>query len=179
MLSTLILNKNKDPIDIVSGRRAIALIDSGKAHALELSEQVLMSANKKFTIPYIIQLNKQVNVSTNRYTPFSHKGVLYRDNYTCVYCKNSKGDTIDHVIPKSKGGVNSYANCVAACKSCNSFKSDMFLEDLGWDIPDMFTPRWYEIAMKRKSVTNEQRSIWVDYISVFDPSVTHKMGAYV
>lgn len=171
MLSTLILNVNNEPIDIVSGKRAITLIESGKARAIENSTQVLKSASAQYPIPYIIQLKEHINVEPRRYTPFSRKGVFYRDNYTCVYCKVRRGDTIDHVIPQSKGGKNSYDNCVACCSPCNSFKKDLYLDELGWEIPELVTPVWYVIAMRRSNVDSVQQKIWMEYLSEFDPTI--------
>lgn len=74
-----------------------------------------------------------VNVSSTKLT-FSRKLILCRDNYTCCYCKKkctNKTLTIDHIIPKSKGGINSFTNCITACLECNRKKANKTLDQLG------------------------------------------------
>jgi len=58
---------------------------------------------------------------------------MRRDNYLCAYC-GTKAETIDHVIPRSRGGLHAWENCVASCTICNHRKADRFLEELGWTL---------------------------------------------
>lgn len=80
---------------------------------------------------------------------FSSRAVYRRDSYTCVYCKKkckTEDLTIDHVVPKSKGGKSSFENCVAACFTCNNLKGDSSLEDLGWTLGKKPSrPKWSPI----------------------------------
>jgi hypothetical protein len=62
---------------------------------------------------------------------FSKKGVLRRDGYQCAYCNGNKATTIDHLLPRARGGKSTWLNCVAACQPCNSRKADKLLEDSG------------------------------------------------
>lgn len=90
-----------------------------------------------YGIPRSVELNKYVfaqwkynSGKHRRDKVFSKKGVLRRDGYLCAYCPN-KATTIDHVLPRARGGKSTWLNCVAACQPCNSRKRDMLLEDSG------------------------------------------------
>lgn len=80
--------------------------------------------------------------------------ILERDNYTCQYC-GEYGDTIDHIIPKSKGGISSFKNCICACKRCNTKKGDLFPEEYLY---------YYEPIAGRGMLQNQQLEQKIHYI---------------
>lgn len=171
MQSTLVLNASYEPLSIVPATRAIAMILAGKADSLDDSTRAFRSATSELKVPYVVRLNKMVKPRRSRKISFSRRGVLVRDNFTCAYC-GGYGDTIDHVIPQSKGGGSTYENCVTACKKCNSKKDDMYLSELGWTLPSVpDVPSWYMMALHRSPANSPQRRSWEQHIAYYDPRV--------
>ena len=78
-----------------------------------------------------MRLSRFVRVPYRRSVPMTRAGVLRRDGRRCQYC-GKRADTIDHVVPRSRGGTHTWENCVAACRACNSMKADRMLAELGW-----------------------------------------------
>ena len=137
-LRVLLLNATHEPLAVVTGRRALILILAGKAESVE--DRISGAARSQklvMQIPAVVRLNRYVRVPYRAPTTVTRAGILRRDGRTCAYC-GARGDTIDHVIPRSRGGRHSWENCVACCSRCNTRKADRLLEELGW--PLAFTP---------------------------------------
>jgi len=64
----------------------------------------------------------------------TRRGVLQRDGYRCAYCAG-RAETVDHVVPRSRGGRHEWSNVVAACRRCNHRKADRLVGELGWSLP--------------------------------------------
>src|SRR5690606_3289005 len=122
----LVLNASYEPINVCSTRRAVILVLKEKAEILERSGTPIRSERSTFTRPAVIRLVTYVRVPRNAHSRrISRKAVLARDSWTCQYCGERKpGMTIDHVIPRSRGGQSVWENIVAACGSCNRRKGD-------------------------------------------------------
>jgi 5-methylcytosine-specific restriction endonuclease McrA len=127
----LLLNASHEPLAVVTGRRALVLILAGKAISLENRGTLLRSAQLAVALPAVVRLNRYVRVPYRPPTTVSRAGVLRRDSRRCAYCF-SRGDTIDHVVPRSRGGTHTWENCVACCGRCNTRKADRMLDELGW-----------------------------------------------
>ncbi len=127
----LLLNASHEPLAVVTGRRALVLILAGKAVSLEDRDLVMRSAQLTLALPAVVRLNRYVRVPYRAPTSVSRAGVLRRDGRRCAYCR-LRGETIDHVVPRSRGGAHSWENCVACCGRCNTRKADRMLEELGW-----------------------------------------------
>jgi 5-methylcytosine-specific restriction endonuclease McrA len=176
--STLLLNASYEPLSVVSAQRAVTLIIQGKAVSLDDSPASFGSATTSINVPYVAKLNKFVHKSKRLKPPkFSRRGVLVRDNNTCVYC-GEFADTIDHVMPRAKGGLSTYENCVAACRRCNSKKTDKTLKELGWALNmNPSVPSLYENLLN-KSRSNEQIfASWSEYIFMYDPNLKTSANA--
>lgn len=132
----LLLNGSTwEPLSIISVPRAIGLILAEKAIMVEETGRFLRTVRDKFPVPSVIALRAYVNVPRRR-AHWSRKGVLVRDKYICVYCgvqpgsivKNkvlTKSDfSIDHIIPRSRGGRDTWTNTACACASCNHRKGN-------------------------------------------------------
>jgi 5-methylcytosine-specific restriction endonuclease McrA len=122
MASVLVLNATYEPLHIVSLRRAIVLLLKEKAEILEATDQRIRAAGFSLPIPSVIRLVYYVRVPRRISIPLSRRTVMMRDNYTCQYCgaQPSSGMlTIDHVLPKTRGGASSWDNMVCACQKCN------------------------------------------------------------
>ena len=135
----LLLNATFEPLAVVTAKRAVVLMLSGKAECVEAAVGMAFhSASLTLPAPSVMRLSRYVRVPYRRAVPMTRSGVLRRNGRRCAYCAK-RADTIDHVVPRSRGGTHSWENCVAACKSCNSRKADRLLEELGWSLG--FTPK--------------------------------------
>ena len=135
----LLLNATFEPLAVVTAQRAVVLMLSGKAECVEVTlGGAFHSENLTLPAPSVMRLSRYVRVPYRRAVPMTRAGVLRRDGRRCAYCAK-RADTIDHVLPRSRGGGHTWDNCVAACKSCNSRKADRLLEELGWTLG--FVPR--------------------------------------
>lgn len=177
MESTLILNASTEPLQVVSARRAIQLIMGEKAIALDNSEKFFHAADSMISVPYVVQLLEQRNIKRNfdwNRRSFSRRGVMVRDDFKCVYC-GKRATTIDHVLPRMLGGVDSYENCVACCSKCNSKKGHKTLEQIGWTVPDIryrATPSpYYGLLFKTKRNTAQWTS-WKPYVEMWSGEKT-------
>ncbi len=122
-LPVLVLNQNYEPLNICLVRRALVLILRGKAEALENNSGMLHSVRETFLIPSVVHLIYMVKRPRGqpKLTKFE---VFNRDHYTCQYCsKQTKELTLDHVIPKRRGGKHTWENVASACISCNRHKA--------------------------------------------------------
>lgn len=139
----LLLNGNSwEPLAIISIPRAINLLLAGKATVIEQSGRFLKTVSSTFPVPSVIALRTYINVP-RRKAQWSRKGVLARDNYTCIYCGVRPGDmlrnqtltktdfTVDHLLPRSRGGRDTWGNTACACYVCNHRKGDRLPEEAG------------------------------------------------
>jgi 5-methylcytosine-specific restriction endonuclease McrA len=136
VLRVLLLNASHEPLAVVTGRRALVLVVAGKAECvLEHPTAAMMrSPSMSVALPAVVRLRRYVRVPYQAPPTVTRAGVLRRDARRCAYC-HGRGDTIDHVVPKSRGGAHSWENCVACCVRCNARKADRLLDELGWAVP--------------------------------------------
>ena len=120
--SVLVLNQNYEPLNVCNVRRAIVLVIDGRAEVLEEYNGAFRSASKAFPSPSVIRLVYLIKRPRPR-VKLTRREIFIRDDHTCQYCGKRSGDlTIDHVIPRSRGGQHTWQNLVTACKSCNHRK---------------------------------------------------------
>jgi 5-methylcytosine-specific restriction endonuclease McrA len=110
------------------------LILTEKATVVEAGSDFLHSATTAIRVPHVVRLARYVRVPYRRQLPLTRRAVLARDGHRCVYC-TTRADTIDHVVPRSRGGMNEWTNVVAACARCNHRKGDRLLTEIGWALP--------------------------------------------
>lgn len=119
----LVLNQSYEPLNICRVRRAIVLIYQGKADLLENGVGFIHSASDIFPIPSVIKLDRMVKRPRPE-RKLTRLGVFHRDDYTCQYCKGKGQElTLDHVIPRYRGGEHTWENVVSACVPCNRHKA--------------------------------------------------------
>ncbi|HEY9188567.1 MAG TPA: HNH endonuclease [Ignavibacteria bacterium] len=128
----LVLNQNYEPMSICNVKKAILLLFLGKAELVEpLDGKVFRSVSQSFPYPSIVRLSWYVKVPYSQ-AILSRKNVIRRDNFKCQYCgSTTKPLTLDHVLPKSRGGVDSWENLVTACVDCNNKKGDRLPSEAG------------------------------------------------
>lgn len=131
----LLLNATFEPLAVVTAKRAVLLMLSGKAECVQaaLEGGAFRSESLSITAPSVMRLSRYVRVPYRPSVPMTRAGVMRRDGRICAYC-GKRADTIDHVVPRSRGGTHTWENCVAACRACNSRKADRLLSELGWTL---------------------------------------------
>lgn len=152
----LLLNGSTwEPLSVISIPRAINLLVAGKAIVVEETGKFLRTVRDKYPVPSVIALRTYINVP-RRQAHWSRKGILVRDEYTCVYCGVTPGSlvknkvltrqdfSIDHILPRSRGGKDTWTNTACACSACNHRKGSRLPNEAGMKL------RW-EPKMPRTS----------------------------
>lgn len=121
--AVLVLNQNYEPLNVCNARRAFVLVDRGKAEVIEHGEGALHSAFHAFPLPSVIRLIYMIRRPRPQMR-LTRREIFVRDAYTCQYCgKQTKDLTIDHVMPRHRGGRHAWDNLVSACRQCNHKKA--------------------------------------------------------
>ena len=162
MGKVLVLNASYEPLNITSWRRAVVLLIKGKAEQLENSERLIYA---DFPLPSVIRLRHYVRVPYKE-IPLTRRNVLERDRHTCQYCRY-KGEqlTLDHVLPRSRGGGDTWENLVTACVRCNVKKGNRTPKEA--QMPLRHAPRrpysslQFELVKHTKGNLNQE---WRKYI---------------
>lgn len=128
MVRALVLNATYEPLAVVTGRRAVVLVLGEKADAVAGSGLWLHAERLALEMPSVIRLRSVVKVTRSRELPISRRGVFLRDEHRCQYC-GDRAETLDHVVPRSRGGLHAWENVVAACRPCNVRKADRLLPE--------------------------------------------------
>ena len=152
------------PIEVVSWQEAIVLTWLNKAYAVEFSNKWVHSATQSFQVPSVIVLFRYIDEKFFT-LPCTRRNVLLRDENQCQYCAYTFREsdlTLDHVVPRSKGGKNTWSNVVAACKGCNQKKRDFLLENAPVSLIRRPTrPSYRSIIKKRIGNANLK---WREYL---------------
>lgn len=160
----LLLNATYEPLTALPVRRAVVLLVCDKAHAVHEDPQgpVVHSADYSVQVPSVIRLHSYVRVPYRARVPMTRAALMHRDRFRCAYC-GAKAETIDHVVPRSRGGGHSWENCVASCAPCNHRKADKLLSELGWTLRTALVPpkgqHWRLLA-----TTKDLHPTWLPYL---------------
>jgi 5-methylcytosine-specific restriction endonuclease McrA len=160
----LLLNATFEPLQLVSERRAVVLMLAGRAEPIVTPEHpsVCRSASVVVEIPAIVRLHDMVKLPSKvRTPPLTRRSLLLRDSYRCAYCLEH-ADTIDHVVPRSRGGRHEWTNVVAACRHHNMQKGDRLLEEIGWRMH--FEPRVPDGPWWRWRHLPDPDPLWAPYL---------------
>jgi 5-methylcytosine-specific restriction endonuclease McrA len=128
---TLVLNATYEPLAVVPARRALVLVLATKAVAVEESGRLVHSAHRVLPVPSVIRLTRFVRIPHRSHVPLTRRALFARDGGRCAYC-GAAATSVDHVIPRSRGGRHEWENVVAACGRCNRVKADRMVAELGW-----------------------------------------------
>ena len=130
MERVLVLNASYEPLNVCSLRRAHVLVWKGKAEILESQKRPLRSSSTDYPRPHVIRLVTYVRVPRGVTRRISRRVLFARDGWQCAYC-GSEGNrlTLDHVIPRSRGGPSVWENVVTSCAPCNLKKGNRLLEE--------------------------------------------------
>jgi 5-methylcytosine-specific restriction endonuclease McrA len=169
----LLLNATYEPMRVIPVRRAVGLLMRGVAEGVEGVAARLRTPSTVFVVPSVLRLRYYVHVP-QRGAVWSRRGVLGRDGHTCVYCGAGIGErrhgrvltradfTVDHLIPRSRGGGNTWGNTACACRWCNGRKGDRMPHEAGMRLRwEPKTPRVSYLV-----VSGEVPSEWRVYLRV-------------
>lgn len=127
-MNVLVLNYDFTPLNITTVRRGFVLVNKGKAEIIQSDENPISSGFKNYIRPVIIRLLNYIKYYTKRIAPTRNR-IYKRDGNECVYCGSKKQLTIDHIIPKSRGGSNDWTNLATCCFKCNVKKANRTPEE--------------------------------------------------
>ena len=130
MRRSLVLNASFEPLGVVSWKRAVCLLLDEQAEMIEADDALVRSPSLTIPLPSVIRLCHMVNAPRRRSVPVSRRAVFARDEYRCQYC-GDRADSIDHVVPRSRGGLDVWDNLAAACRPCNTRKRDRTPDEAG------------------------------------------------
>ncbi|AFY78979.1 MAG: HNH endonuclease [Hydrococcus sp. C42_A2020_068] len=162
MGKVLVLNASYEPLNITSWRRAVVLLLKGKAEQLEHNGQQVYA---NFPLPSVIRLRHYVRVPYKE-IPLTRRNILERDRHSCQYC-NYKGEqlTLDHVIPRSRGGGDTWENLVTACVRCNVKKGNRTPKEAGMHLRHQprkpYSSLHFEIVKHTRGNLNQE---WQKYV---------------
>jgi len=128
----LVLNATFEPINVCTVRRATVLVLKAKAEILEQSDRELHWAAGSLPRPIVVRLKTYVRIPHDTHKrKITRRAVFARDGWECQYCGSRGSLTVDHVIPRSKGGGSTWDNIVASCAPCNRRKGDRLPHQVG------------------------------------------------
>ncbi len=171
----LVLNQNYEPLNICRWQRAITLVYLDKAVVVEADSRVLHSPSVTIPMPSVVRLVHHIRRPLPE-VKLSRQSLMERDNYTCQYCgKKSRDLTVDHVIPRERGGRHEWTNLVACCRDCNNRKGNRTPREAGMSLlrrPQRphFIP-YLSFSVMRQALANE---VWRDYLEPFAPHLVPK-----
>ena len=158
----LLLNQSYQPLMTLGAKRAIILSFSDKVEVLERYADQIRSINLSVFIPSVIRLRDYVRFNKKR-IPLSRKNILKRDNHICQYCnRKSSFMTVDHIVPKHKGGSDSWENLVTACVPCNTRKGNKLLKDINMSL--LKIPKAPSILFNLQSDLSSAQNSWKPYL---------------
>mgnify|MGYP000196719752 FL=1 len=164
MRRVLVLNQDYSPLSVCSAERAFLLLYLEKAELVhDDPDQRIRTVDAEYPMPSVIRLQKYIFIPYKNVI-LTRQNVFKRDGHKCQYCGKAKDLTIDHVLPKSKGGKSTWNNLVTACKKCNSLKGDKTPEEAGMPLAKApFKPSYIMFVRNFSGFTSEQ---WLKYLSV-------------
>ncbi len=130
MQQVLVLNASYEPLNICTVRRAHVLVCKGRAEIIERLNRDLRSASGAFPWPHVIRLLQYVRVPKSVQRKISRRALFARDEFRCQYCGSSGRLTLDHVVPRSRGGASVWENVVTSCAPCNHRKGNRLLHEV-------------------------------------------------
>lgn len=163
--SILVLNADFQPINVTTFKRAFNLVYKGKAEIIEYDSEakpIMSSQGKVWKRPAIIRLIRYIYVPFKK-VPVGRFNVYRRDGHKCGYCRSAEDLTLDHVIPRSRGGQNTWENLVTCCKKCNAKKDNRTPEEAGMKLlVKLYAPTYMQFINAMK---HDKKDVWSQYLS--------------
>jgi len=170
----LVLNQNYEPLNVCTLKRAIILVFNRKAEVLEAGEALVRSATRDFDAPSVIRLHRFIRRPRVR-VKLTRREIFARDGHRCQYCGMVGGDlTVDHVVPRSRGGQHTWDNVVTACRPCNHRKGGKTLQEarlrLLQEPTEPSAGRYYVIERR---VRQPYAAVWLPFLPGLEASAHH------
>lgn len=166
MADVLVLNASYEPLNVCTVRRAHVLVFKGKAEVVEELGKPLRSAAETFVWPHVIRLLSYVRVPKSVQRKISRRALFARDGWRCVYCGDGTSRlTLDHVVPRSRGGDSVWENVVTSCAPCNLRKGNRLPEEL--EMRMLVTPRVPTPALFVTLSSPRIPDRWAPYLAAF------------
>ena len=160
MSTVLVLNFDYTPLNVTTLKRGFVLVDKGKAEVIKSDDTPIMAGFKTYVRPLIIRLLNYIKFYSRTLRPNRNR-IYRRDGNECVYCGSKKNLTIDHVLPKSRGGQNEWTNLVTSCIKCNLKKANRTPEEAKMKM--IKTPHIPTLVTENNIVSN----LWNDFQKSF------------
>jgi 5-methylcytosine-specific restriction endonuclease McrA len=162
----LVLNASYEPLNVCSVRRAHVLVWKGKAEVIESHDRPLRSASGAFIWPHVIRLLQYVRVPHAVKRRISRRALFARDGWRCVYCGSSGGRlTLDHVVPRSRGGDSVWENVVTSCAPCNLRKGNRLPHEVQMELPH--PPRPPAPVLFIRLAAPKIPQLWEQYLAAY------------
>ena len=154
----LVLNSDYTPLNVTDLRRGFILVSKGKAEIVKEDVKKIVTTVGEFVRPLIIRLVNYVRFRRGS-IKVGRQRIFKRDKYECGYCGSKKNLTIDHIVPRSKGGDNSWNNLITCCNRCNNEKDNKTPEEAGMKL--RFQP--YEPTIFSAVISEDVENIWNNF----------------
>ena len=166
-MAVLLLNASFEPLHVITSRRALGLVLSGKADLVvpDGEARVRSTGGAEFAVPAVVRLRRMVRVPFQATAPLSRRAIQARDGRRCQVKGCSRvAHTIDHIVPRSRGGGHEWTNVAMMCVRHNSAKGDRLLDELGWRLKqDPVAPRGALILLARAGLAAPP-ACWLPYL---------------
>lgn len=161
----LLLNADYEPLNVCDVRRAFRLVFGEKAEVIEYDHSEIVTARQVFRAPSVIRLQYHIRRPRPR-VRLSRREVFIRDAHTCQYCGKPSGDlTLDHVVPRHRGGAHTWDNLVAACKPCNHRKGGKMPDEARMrPLRAPYEPRCDVYTQFSPYLSDPRNLAWRDYL---------------
>jgi len=167
--AVLVLNQNYEPLNVCNVKRALVLIIGGKAEVLEEEPRVVYTPSSRYQLPSVIRLHGLVR-RPRPVVKLTRREIFLRDSFTCQYCgMQTRELTIDHVVPKSRGGNHTWENLVSACRPCNHRKGGRLMAETRMTLRrPPFQPRAGRYYSIQRRLERSPNRAWYKFIPGFE-----------
>ena len=158
----LLLNQSYEPLMLIGVKRAIILLINEKVDTLENYNEIIHAVSLSLQVPSVVKLKYYAKIKRKEIV-LSRRNILKRDGYTCQYCNiKSVPMTVDHIIPKNNGGIDSWDNLVAACVPCNARKGKHALSNIDMKLSKV--PRKPTVILHLQKFVKNSQGSWRPYL---------------
>lgn len=161
----LVLNQNYEPLNVCNIPRAFRLVFGYKAEVIEYNHAEIHTVRETYKAPSVIRLQHHIRRPRPR-VKLTRREIFSRDRHTCQYCGRQAGDlTLDHVVPRHRGGGHTWENLVAACKPCNHRKGGRTPDEARVKLIRLpFEPRSDLYSLFTPYLSDERNEAWRNYL---------------
>jgi 5-methylcytosine-specific restriction endonuclease McrA len=174
MSNVLVLNFSYEPLGVVGFQRAVRLLFARKVEVVHSGDGVIRTTSAAFPLPSIVRMLYYVRRSRKRVT-LTKKNVLLRDDYVCAYCTKRSGNdmTVDHVVPRSRGGASVWENLVACCSDCNARKGSRTPDEARMPLRRKARePRYIPFVVIRRNTAPDE---WGKYLALYNVGIEERL----